>query len=147
MFSISFLLFLHSLLRYLLLLFLAGAAFFAWRGYLLGRPILNGERMVTIIAVLLAHVQLVLGVALYAIRYQAFDQMAEVSRRFWKFEHIGTMIVAVVLITLGRALSKRARDERRKQFLIGLTFLIALALILWAIPWPLTELGHGREWI
>ena len=48
------LIFLHSLLRYGLLLFLVGSLFFAWRGYLLQRPILVGERMATIIAVVLA---------------------------------------------------------------------------------------------
>ena len=143
----SFLILLHSLLRYGLLLFLVGSLFFAWRGYLLQRPILVGERMVTIITVVLAHVQLLLGLIIYMLRYKAFERMAGSHERFWKYEHIGTMIVAIVLITVGRAMAKRAKEERRKQFLIGVFFLIALALILWAIPWPMTELGHGREWI
>ncbi|MCB0780616.1 MAG: hypothetical protein R2810_03430 [Flavobacteriales bacterium] len=143
----SFLIFLHSLLRYGLLLFLVGSLFFAWRGYLLQRPILVGERMATIIAVVLAHVQLLVGLIIYMLRYKSFDRMSGIHERFWKFEHLGTMLVAIILITLGRALAKRAKEERRKQFLVGVFFLIALVLILWAIPWPHTELGHGREWI
>ena len=145
--SASFLIFLHSLLRYGLLAFLLASLFFAWRGYLLQRPILVGERMATIVTVVLAHVQLLLGLIIYMLRFKAIGKMAGLHQRFWKFEHIGTMVVAIVLITLGRVLAKRAKEERRKQLLVGVFFLLALVLILWAIPWPSTEIGHGREWL
>ena len=82
-----------------------------------------------------------------AVGSTAIGKMAGLHQRFWKFEHIGTMVVAIVLITLGRVLAKRAKEERRKQLLVGVFFLLALVLILWAIPWPFTEIGHGREWL
>ena len=87
------------------------------------------------------------GLIIYMLRFKAIGKMAGLHQRFWKFEHIGTMVVAIVLITLGRVLAKRAKEERRKQLLVGVFFLLALVLILWAIPWPFTEIGHGREWL
>ena len=148
--SIPFFSFVHSLLRYGVILFLLISLVISWRGYLTGRPILVGERTVVIITVLLCHIQLVLGAIMYMMRYKAFDVMyAEGSAhlRYWKYEHIGTMIIAIVLVTIGRVLSKRARTEARKHLYVGIFFLIGLLLILWATPWPFTAMGYSLGWI
>jgi hypothetical protein len=94
-----------------------------------------------------AHIQLFLGLALYIMRgwYQA--ESASRIGRFWKFEHIGMMVLAVILITVGRVLSKKARTEYKKQLYIAIFFLIALLLMFMAIPWPFRETGYGRGWI
>jgi chromate transport protein ChrA len=112
-----------------------------------GRPILNLHRMAAIVSVVLAHTQLVIGLILYATRFSTYGDLEGRARTFWKFEHIGTMIIAVVLITLGRSLSKRSNDQRVKQMRVAVFFLIALALMLWATPWPFTTIGHGRQWL
>jgi len=98
----------------------------------MARPILTGERMITIVAMVLCHVQLVVGVILYLQNMRAFDQMEEVHQRFWKFEHAGSMILAIALITVGRVLSKRAKEEQLKQRHITIFYGIGLALMLWA---------------
>ncbi len=142
-----FLLFVHSLLRYGVLLAVAAAGLIHLRGYLLQRPILNGERALAIVAVIFCHVQLVIGLILYLANFERYSHMSGAMGRFWKMEHIGTMVIAVILVTLGRVLSKRAKDERIKQKRVAIFFLIALALMLWAIPWPFTAIGHGHGWI
>ena len=103
--------------------------------------------MITIVAMVLCHVQLVIGMILYAQNFQLFDKMSGSYKRFWKFEHIGTMIVAVILITLGRVLSKRAQEEYAKQRLVAILYGIGLLLILWAIPWPFTDMGRSLGWL
>ncbi len=143
----GFLVFAHSILRYAVLLALIYAFFVNLRGVLAQRPILTGERMVTILAMVLCHVQLVIGVILYATRFKAFDQMPDLYKRFWKFEHIGTMVLAIALITIGRMLSKRANDERIKQMRIVVFYGIGLLLILLSIPWPFREVGHSLGWL
>lgn len=143
----TFFSFLHSLLRYAVVLSLVWAVFVNLRGWLMGRPILTGERMITIVAMVLCHVQLVIGMILYAQNFQLFDKMSGSYKRFWKFEHIGTMIVAVILITLGRVLSKRAQEEYAKQRLVAILYGIGLLLILWAIPWPFTDMGRSLGWL
>lgn len=142
-----FLLFLHSLLRYGVILAVAAAGLLHLRGFLLKKPILNGERALSILAVILCHTQLAIGLILYLLNFSNYSNMTGRIGRFWKMEHIGTMILAVALVTLGRVLSKKAKEESIKQKRIAIYFLVALALILWAIPWPMTELGRGRGWI
>ncbi len=145
-----FLEFLHSLLRYGVLLTVGGAGLLALRGRLFARPILTWERTVTIVAVMLCHVQLLLGLLLYALRFKALHKIyppGSAHLRFWKFEHIGTMIIAIALVTIGRAMAKRAREEQRKQVLVAVFFLIAFALMWWATPWPFTAMGFSRGWL
>lgn len=141
------LLFVHSLLRYGVLLSVALAGLMHLHGSLRQRPILIGERKLSIIAVILCHSQLVIGLLLYLMNFSTYSQMGGEVGRFWKMEHIGVMVFAIALVTIGRVSSKRAKDERLKQKRVAIFYLIALALMLWAIPWPSTELGRGRGWL
>lgn len=143
----SILIYFHSLLRYAVLAAVAFAGITHLLGLLRARPILNGERTVAIVAVVLSHVQLALGLLLYFTRRGLYSDMAQPFQRFWKYEHLGTMLIAILLVTLGRSLSKRAKEERAKQLRVAVFFLIALLLMMWATPWPFTEIGHGRSWI
>jgi cell division protein FtsW (lipid II flippase) len=95
----------------------------------------------------LCHVQLVVGLGLYAMRWQSFAVRPADEARFWKYEHISTMILAIALVTIGRVASKRAKTERGKQLRVAVFYLIALVLMLWATPWPFTERGAARGWL
>ena len=143
----GFLSFFHSLLRYAVLIALVFAFIVNLRGMLAKRPILVGERMVTIIAMVLCHVQLVLGLILYFMNLSAINQMMDPYKRFWKFEHIGGMVVAIALITVGRVLSKRAQEESKKQRHIVVFYGIGLLLILVSIPWPFREAFRSFGWL
>ena len=144
----DFISFLHSLLRYGVLLTLLVAFLVNLRGWLMGRPILTGERMITIIAMVLCHVQFVVGLVLYGMNWKAMSDVdAGPTQRFFKYEHAATMLIAIVLVTLGRSLSKRAQDERAKQMRVAIFYGIGLLLILWATPWPFKEVGHGLGWL
>lgn len=139
------LLFFHSLFRYIVLLLIVASVLMAFKGLIMNAPILIGERKVYIFTVIACHIQLAMGFILYWMRFDTYGSSA--MGRFWKFEHMGTMTIAILLITLGRALSKRAKTEKRKQLMIGAFYLIGLILILSMIPWPFTEMGHNRGWL
>lgn len=111
------------------------------------RPILNGDRALAIAAMVACHIQLVIGLILYISNFENYKLMSGEMGRFWKMEHIGVMVIAILLVTLGRILSKRAKEERLKQRHVAVFYLIALVLMLWAIPWPYTAVGHGRGWL
>ena len=143
----GFLPFFHSLLRYAVLLTVLYAFLVNLRGVLQQRPILTGERAVTILAMVLCHVQLVIGGILYAMDYQMIDKMADPYRRFWKFEHISMMVLAILLITVGRMLSKRATNERTKQMRIVVFYGIGLLLILVDILWPFRDEFRSLGWL
>lgn len=147
-FFMEFLTFLHSLLRYGVIVMVAVAGFVALRGYLARSPILNWERSAAILAMVLCHVQLAIGLVLYfANGWYRADSSTSLGR-FWKMEHIATMILAVALITLGRSLSKRAKEERTKQLHVAVFYLIGLVLILAMIPWPfMTRFANTYQWL
>lgn len=143
----TFFLMLHSVLRYVLLLLILASVCVSLRGLITKAPILVGHRALTVWTVMTAHIQLVIGLILYIIRGWHAADHSTAAGRFWKMEHIGMMVIAVILITIGRVLSKKAKDEFKKQLHIVIFFLIALLLILAAIPWPFMEIGYGRGWI
>jgi hypothetical protein len=147
--STSILFFAHSLLRWLVLISVGLAGLIALRGWLMRRPIIVWERTLTIAAVTLCHLQVVVGLILYSIRFKRYAPPGFAPREivFWKYEHITVMLLAVILVTLGRVLSKRAGSEEAKWKFIAIFYLIGFVLMCWAIPWPHTEFGMKRGWL
>ena len=143
----------HSILRWLVLLSVGGAGIIALKGYLRRDPIFVWERTLTIVAMVICHIQLVIGLGLYAMKFKTYEPitargneswMSENVRRFWKFEHIGMMVLAIALVTIGRMLSKRAQTEPGKQLRIAIFYLLALLIMLLMIPWPFTGVGQAQ---
>jgi len=62
--------------------------------------------------------------------------MADPVARFWAVEHISTMLLAVVLVHVGRVLGRRAASPASKRARLMLCFALATLLILAATPWP-----------
>ncbi len=149
------LLLLHSILRWLILFSVGIAGLVALLGYLRKGPIIVWERSVAILAMVLCHVQLLLGLVLYAFRIKMYTTVSGTGKltamtdsvvRFWKYEHVATMVLAIALVTTGRVLSKKAETEQGKQLRVAIFYLIALALMIAMIPWPSRE-GVGRAWL
>lgn len=67
--------------------------------------------------------------------------MGDAASRFWGVEHAFTMIIAIVLITIGHIKYKKSG----KSGLTKVLYLSALLLILLMTPWPL-KAGVGRPW-
>jgi len=69
--------------------------------------------------------------------------MSEVMKnpvyRFWVVEHNIGMLIAIILITIGRGAAKKNISDQAKHKKSFWFFLIALILILASVPWP------GRE--
>ncbi|MBY5957504.1 cytochrome B [Membranicola marinus] len=132
----------HSGLRWLLLLFLLIALFQTF-----GRRGKFGDIKETksvLIAFILTHIQLLLGLILFFLSPKVQfggSTMSSSLFRFFTVEHSLIMIIAIVLITLGYTRSKKAP----KPFNVAFNFyIIALVLILVGIPWPFREaLGAG----
>jgi cell division protein FtsW (lipid II flippase) len=63
--------------------------------------------------------------------------------RFYWIEHPLMMFVSIVLITIARGKLKKNNYSAAAWML-----LVALLLILAAIPWPFREVvGEGRKWL
>lgn len=140
----------HSLLRYILLIFILISIVKSLNGWLSGKNFTAGDRKLALFTVISAHLQLVIGFALYFISPSVKagladmgDAMKDASLRFWSVEHIGMMLIAIILITIGNARSKRAGTDSGKHKNIALFFLIALIIIFLAIPWPWSTIARG----
>lgn len=142
-------LFFHSLLRWGIFFTVAVAAFNATVGWIRNGPVITWQRAVAIWAMVLCHVELVLGFLLYAMDMNkgVFDHMPTDYKRYWKFEHMAAMLVVIALVTVGRMASKRARTEQGKHMRTAIFYLLAFLLMLAMVPWPFTAMGDGRGWI
>lgn len=101
----------------------------------------NMEDKSTLIALIIAHVQLLLGVALLFMSPLSanFAEMGAVMKdsylRLMLIEHPTTMILGVVFVTIGRVrLKKKTTDDAKYKTAI-IFFSIALVLFLARIPW------------
>ncbi len=139
----------HSALRYLLLAFLLFTTLRSLAAWITGGHYYNSDERAAFFTVLFTHLQLVIGLILYFISDKVrFEGMGEVMKndvlRFYTVEHISMMLLAVILITIGRSRAKRAYSELAKHRRIAIYFLIALLLIFFSIPWPfLRDLSAG----
>ena len=91
-----------------------------------------------------AHTQLILGYVLYfysPFAYQAIQNqgmkavMKDSGLRVWAVEHISMMTLAVIIIQIGRSLSKKQPIDAIKHQRMATFMVIALALIMLAIPY------------
>lgn len=88
--------------------------------------------------------QMLLGLLLYfalsptteAIMKNFSASMQDPVARFWAVEHIGTMIVAVVLAHVGRVLARKAPTPASKRTRLMVCFTLSTLLILAGTPWP-----------
>ncbi|MCB0757976.1 MAG: hypothetical protein KDC01_05925, partial [Flavobacteriales bacterium] len=123
-------LFFHSLLRWGILLTVAGAGFAALVGWVRNGPVISWQRALAIWAMILCHVQLIIGFLLYFMLFDSFSRLGSDQARYWKFEHMGMMVIAIALVTIGRLASKKAKTERGKHMRVAIFYLLALAVML-----------------
>jgi hypothetical protein len=66
--------------------------------------------------------------------------------RYYAVEHITGMLIAIVLITIGKGVAKKRIPDAAKYKRTFWFFLIALVIILATVPWPFRA-GIGRPWL
>ncbi len=130
----------HSGLAYLVLLLLVLAVGAAKYGWFFRKPYSEGQRKLTLFAMIGSHLQLLIGLVLYMVsplglEILSAESMSNALARFYTVEHPTAMIIALVLITVGHVRAKRATDDRAKHFNVVLWMGLGLLLILSRIPW------------
>lgn len=135
--------FLHSTFRWVVLLSLIYALWRAYRGYFYHKKFSKTDDTVRHWTATIAHIQLIFGIILYVkspiVKYfwKNFSEAKEsLDLLFFGLIHILLMITAIAVITIGSALAKRKNTDREKFQTMLIWFIIALAVIFIAIPWP-----------
>lgn len=123
----------HSGWRYVVILLLLAAFVTAVSGFTGKKAFTEGNRKLAVFALISSHIQLILGLLLYFMNDWYKMHSSVPSNRYWKMEHIAMMIIAIILITVGNAKSKKAVDAVAKYKNIFVFFGFALLIITVAI--------------
>lgn len=132
---------LHSYLSYLVLLGLLISVVAALAGWFGNKTFTDKNRKTGLLGLIPVHLQWVVGVILYFVSplgMQNFsgEAMGDSISRLYILEHPLTMIIAVILITVGYSRAKRQIGNGNKGFKsIAIFYGIGLLLILIRIPW------------
>ena len=130
---------LHSYWSYLVLLILVLAVVNAIIGLSSKKEFVNKDLRLGLFTLIFSHIQLLVGLALYfgngyAGRISG-DAMKDSDLRFVIIEHPITMILAIVLITIGWSKHKKKTEDKAKFKTFVIFYGIALILVLSRIPW------------
>jgi len=130
----------HSGLRYVVLGLLIAAIITAYSNWQSDK---QGDSKIYLFAFISTHVQLLIGLILYAMSPKVnFGLISDKLFRFFSIEHGFMMLIAIVLITVGRIRSKKLEGAARHRTVLYY-YALALIIILAAIPWPFRNLGSG----
>ena len=144
----STVLILHTIFRWLVLLSLVYAILLASKGYITKSKFSPWDNQVRHWTATIAHIQLILGLLVYAksplIQYYFANfkaSFSDIGLTFFGLIHFVLMLVAIVIITIGSAKAKRksADIDQFKTMLIW--FAVGLFIIFIAIPWPFSPLA------
>ena len=138
----------HSILRYLVLVLLIIVIGQSIAGLTSKKPFKESNRKMALLTMVSFHIQFLFGIVLFFTSPKViFDTMTMKSAllRFFALEHPLLMIIAIILITLGY-LKARKRNAPSSYRILLIYGLIVLLLLMMGIPWPFREtLGVG--WI
>jgi hypothetical protein len=139
----------HSGLRWIALILLVVAIFNAIASKRKGEYS-KKDKMINLFAMIMLHTQLLIGIILMftssKVNYSNPNGwMKSPVNRFFGMEHIALMIIALVIVTIGRKKAEKITAPIQKHSKIATWYLIGLILILASIPWPFRA-ALGGKW-
>lgn len=138
-----YLLSLHSVLRWLVVIGVLYVLFRAYSGLFRAQIYGSNDEKARKYTIIFSHIQLIIGLILYIFSPMTKYFMSNFSSavkiremRFYGIEHGIIMIIAIALLTIGSVLSKKKTEDKAKFKVLAVWFSIALILILLMSPWP-----------
>ncbi len=149
----NFLVHLHSIGRWIVLLLLLIAIF---NSMVAGqRPFIRTDARTGLILTIFADLMLLIGLVLWFLGPWGYkliqskpmsEIMANPTERFFVMEHNIGMLIAIILMHIGKAQGKKQLSDRAKHRRTMIFYLLALLIILASVPWPFREIGASRGW-
>jgi hypothetical protein len=143
----------HSILRWVILILLVLSILQSFIGWVKHRELREGDTKLWLFTMISAHTTLLIGLILllfgrYGILSSGLPEGVELMKdkfyRFFWVEHPVGMLIATLLITLGRGVVRKQITDPLKYKRAFWFFLIALVVILATVPWPGREIvGRG----
>ncbi len=141
----QFVLILHNLVRWAVLFFGLWTLLNGITGYFGKRNYTVNDNRSNLFFMISCDIQLLLGLILYFVNGWSAklkdlgSNMKDPYVRFFTMEHLVMMLLAWILVHIGRASVKKAATDAGKHKKMLLFFGIAIVLILASIPWPFRE--------
>ena len=143
----------HSAGRWVVLLLLLFAIF---NSLIAGRrPFIRTDNRMGLILTIVADIMLLIGIVLWftgSWGYKTIQAsgmaavMKDATQRFYVVEHLAGMLIAIILIHIGKAQARKQISDAAKHRRTLIFYLLALLIILASIPWPFREIGMNRGW-
>lgn len=138
-------LFLHNIMRWAVLLFGVWTLINALTGTTGKRSFTASDNRSNLLFMISCDIQLLLGLILYfsngwfARLKDLGNNMKDPSSRFFTMEHLIMMLLAWILVHVGRVAVKKAAADNAKHKKMLMYFGLAIVLIIASIPWPFRE--------
>ncbi len=134
---------LHNIVRWLVVLAGLMAASRALFGWFAGRSWTKTDDRLGLLYTISVDIQVLLGLILYLflspITRSALRDfgaaMSDTNARFWSVEHIAIMLAVVVLVHVGRVLSRRGTNDLSKNRRAAIFYTITLVMLVLGMPW------------
>jgi hypothetical protein len=149
----SFILHLHSIGRWIVLLLLLIAIF---NSLVAGdRPFIRTDARTGLILVIVMDLMFLIGLSIWYFGDKGYKMiqamgmsavMKNSATRFFAVEHISMMLIALILVHIGKVQGRKKISDRAKHRRTMLFYLFALLIILLSIPWPFRFIGAGSHW-
>ena len=147
------LLHLHNILRWVILILLIASIIKAYSGWQQKKTFTAGDKRIWLFTLISAHITLLLGLyqwlwGRFGVLKGAPEGVSIMKDKFYRFfwvEHPTFMILAIVMITLGYGMAKKPVADIVKFRRAFWFFVIALLMILVAVPWPFRDI-ISRPW-
>jgi len=147
----SILLHVHSIGRWIVLLLLLIAIF---NSLIAGkRPYIKSDARTGLLLTITADLMLLVGLALWYFGPKGYklieaaggmgNAMKDPVTRFYGVEHITGLLIAIILIHIGKAQGRKLISDKAKHSRTVVFYTIALLIILLSIPWPFRNIAGG----
>lgn len=120
------------------------------------RPYIRTDNRLGLLLTIAADLMLLVGIYLWFVGpygYKAIERLGSMGavmkdpvERFFVVEHMAGMLIAIILIHIGKAQGRKAISDKAKHRRTMIFYLVALLIILASIPWPVREAFAGRGW-
>ena len=136
----NFLLALHNLTRWVVVVLIVVALVRAYSGWLQKKAWVGMDRQVSLFTTIALDVQLLLGLILYVGHWLPLwsDVSAVMSTpiiRLFALEHPFYGLLAVIVAHVGSSRAKKATEDANKHKAIAIFFTIVVVLLLILMPW------------
>lgn len=137
----AYIIYLHSIVRYFILLFALLSTILAVVSVLGKKDFRKNLRTSSLLLMIFCDLQLLLGLSLYYMRviatgmFNGGDVMTDPGKRFWAVEHSFGMLIAIILVHMGYNFVKRTQNTEKMQKRVFWCVFVALVILVAMIPW------------